>query len=297
MHTRTRNGLLKGKMESDFFTMNFGPIYFPSLILGNYLFHWLYVLVCVFLMVLLGGKERRNKFLTTKYGNDRMETYFVFLLSSLPKSVAYKARAKVVSNRSAIAPERKLSSFLSNLRGGLYVDVGASVGHYSLMLHSNFRQVIAFEPFGPTAKILRQNIHYSKVKNARIIEMAVSDEDGTAILHLSPHPDRHSLLGSSKGIQVRTCSLASFFKDEEIIDLVKVDVEGAEWKVLKGAEPILEKVNSWVIELHDLKRKKDIEEWFISHGYSIRWLDLGETMFPPHIYAWREIKVLPLSKI
>jgi FkbM family methyltransferase len=184
--------------------------------------------------------------------------------------------------------ERQVGQFLTEVRGEIFVDIGAYLGYYSLMMCGNFHRIFAFEPSPLNLKLLRQNIRNRGAKNISCVGMAVSDKDGTSTLHLSSNGlSWHSLLASSTkphGIKVRTCTLSTYFKNEPQIDLVKVDVEGAEWMVLKGAEPIICRIRSWVVELHDLKRNKEIENWFVFHGYHFRWLDWR---LWPHIYAFR----------
>jgi len=58
-----------------------------------------------------------------------------------------------------------------------------------------------------------------------------------------------------------------------------MDVECSEFNILEGAKPIMSNINGWIIELHDLKRKQEMEELLQSHGYSTGWL--GKR----HIYA------------
>lgn len=190
---------------------------------------------------------------------------------------------------SKLLHERQVSQFLARLEGEVFVDVGAYLGYYSLMLHNNFRRVFAFEPSPANLKLLRQNVYRSRAWNINCIGMAVSDRDGSSILHLSSNSLSWNSLTFSPAlphsIRVETCTLSTFFKDEPQIDVVKVDVEGAEWMVLKGAEMILQRIKSWVVELHDLKKKKEIEIWFNSRGYCCKWLDW---QFWPHIYAYRQ---------
>ncbi len=172
--------------------------------------------------------------------------------------------------------EKPVSSFLKKIEGHIFVDVGANYGYYPMLLHRNFDKIYAFEPIPPIFEELKQNLE--KLKNAKCIEKAVSDTKGQ-LLEVTYH--------GSRGV-AQTVTLASFFPTVEI-DLVKVDAEGEEWRVLKGAEPILNRIRSWVIELHDPSRKEELEGWLVSRGYSVRWLDFGyrgsETA--NHIYAWR----------
>ena len=179
--------------------------------------------------------------------------------------------------------EKPVSSFLRSraraTSGHLFIDVGANYGYYSMLLHGKFEKIYAFEPIPSIFKELESNL--GKFVDVECIRKAVSNVDGQ-IVKLSYH--------GSQGF-AETVTLASFFPNTEI-DLIKVDVEGGEWKVLEGAEPILERIKSWIVELHDPNRKEELENWFISRGYSVRWLDFAfkGSRTANHIYAWRARK-------
>ena len=173
--------------------------------------------------------------------------------------------------------EKPVSSFLKSARGHVFVDIGANYGYYSLLLRGNFEKIYAFEPIPSIFKELESN--FEKFDNVECIRKAVSNVDGQQV-DFSYH--------GSHGV-AETVTLASFFPDMEI-DLIKVDAEGGEWKVLEGTESILERINSWVVELHDPDRKEELENWFVSRGYSVRWLDFRfkGSRTASHIYAWRD---------
>lgn len=172
--------------------------------------------------------------------------------------------------------EKPVSSFLRSVRGHVFLDVGANYGYYSTLLHENFEKIYAFEPIPSIFKELKSNLE--KFDNVKCIKKAVSNVDGQ-IMELS-YQGSHGF--------AETITLASFFPNTEI-DLVKVDVEGGEWKVLEGAEPILERIRSWVVELHNSNRKGELENWFVSRGYSVRWLDFAfkGSRTANHLYTWR----------
>lgn len=172
--------------------------------------------------------------------------------------------------------EKPVSSFLKSASGHVFVDVGANYGYYSMLLRGNFEKIYAFEPIPSIFKELESNLE--KFDDTECIRKAVSNVDGQ-LVELSYH--------GSHGF-AETVTLASFFPNTEI-DLIKVDVEGEEWKVLEGAEPILERIKSWVVELHEPSRKEELENWFVSRGYSVRWLDFAfrGSRTANHIYAWR----------
>jgi FkbM family methyltransferase len=124
------------------------------------------------------------------------------------------------------------------------LDVGANVGYYScLMARRAWRgRTIAFEADPTIHEILRANVAINwceKVVDAR--NMAVSDRTGTLTLHRRP--------GRSGNTSVTRIS-----EDERLalgeldrLDVVKIDVEGAESMVLAGMSGIVERFNPLII--------------------------------------------------
>ncbi|MCZ2845442.1 MAG: FkbM family methyltransferase, partial [Candidatus Bathyarchaeota archaeon] len=132
--------------------------------------------------------------------------------------------------------ERPVSSFLKSIKGNIFVDLGANYGYYSLLLHNNFRKTYAFEPIQPLFEELKLNL--GKFEDVMCVNKAVSNAD-----RQKWRSDYHGVEGKAE-----TITLASFFPNEKI-DLVKMDVEGEEWKALEGAQPIIKNIDSWMIEL------------------------------------------------
>lgn len=197
--------------------------------------------------------------------------------------------------------EGELATFLAKTSGNLFVDIGANVGRYTVLLGKRYEHVISIEPAPGTFAYLKANVTQAKLPNVQCLQCAISDQDGSAYLHLAVSAESHSLVDThakghrlpgtdrivgaltGKKIKVQTQTLASILKDRSA-DLVKVDVEGAEWLVLEGAEPVLDQVQSWCVELHNWEeegQKEQLETWFTSHGYECAWLQHN------HIYAYK----------
>ena len=221
-------------------------------------------------------------------GSDQRMTWDDYVRSTCLKLHIPLLATKIESTlfKNPLSFETGVSNFLVNTSGELFVDVGAHAGRYTILLGDKYRQIIAIEPEPGNMQFLKSNVKYAGLTNVQFLRCAVSDKDGYADFYLETSSDTHSLQKcSGKGkIRVKTLTLMSVIQDRWT-DLVKVDVEGAEWLVLKGAESLIDKIKSWVVELHNSERKKELREWFISHNYSVRWLDFN------HIYAWRNQKV------
>jgi len=181
------------------------------------------------------------------------------------------------------------------MSGHLFLDIGASYGYFSVLLNQNFKKVIAIEPHPKIMNFLRRNTRH--LNNVLCLKVAVSNKNGFLPLFLSKiNVGGHSLTpstvdseiretsfpeGTKQWIYVKTVTLNSLLRNYEYVDLIKLDVEGAEWYVLEGAENVVNKIKCWIVELHDLNRQKELETWFRSHGYTANWINNR------HIYAHR----------
>lgn len=131
------------------------------------------------------------------------------------------------------------------------VDVGANTGVYSLLACAvnPDANVLAFEPVPRVYERLCQNVELNSFgSRCRIANSAVSDHVGAAKFHV-PHNDLpcsssldtdgfRNMEGTLIDVPVTTLDAAC--KDVGLIDLVKIDVEGFEDKVLMGMPKILE---------------------------------------------------------
>lgn len=172
--------------------------------------------------------------------------------------------------------EKPVVAALSQIHGKTFVDIGASLGYYSVLLSRNFKTVLAFEPHPDNIRAMKDMARFAKILNIFVLPVAVSDTDGETILYVGTFSATHSFfrgsLTTDRALPVRTVRLDSVVR--ETVDLVKMDVEGAEWRVLKGAETIIRsgKILRMLIELHD-GRTRELDEYLGERGYSTHWLD------------------------
>jgi FkbM family methyltransferase len=191
---------------------------------------------------------------------------------------------------------------LNRVRGGLFVDVGANVGTYSIRLSSHFRRVYAFEPNPNVLPSLRKRIEERSRGNITVFPVALSDSNGQAEFYLDPHEgftgsaetlvkvfkyNPGQVLGAGptntyvgqKSIIVPTATYDS--KIRESADLVKIDVEGAEFQVLEGAKESLAdgKIRRIMVELHDKDAKDNLGQILTGYGFKLKQLDPHPRIF------------------
>jgi FkbM family methyltransferase len=128
-------------------------------------------------------------------------------------------------------------------RGDVVFDVGAHVGFYTLLASSlvgETGKVFAFEPLPRNLGYLEKHLHLNAVRNTVLFKAAVSDSTGE--VHFREAPSHAMGQINAEGSLVVPCvSLDDLCAQKAIPlpDLVKIDVEGAEARVLRGAENIL----------------------------------------------------------
>lgn len=141
--------------------------------------------------------------------------------------------------------------------GMTFVDVGANLGDYTIIasrLVGSRGRVVAFEPDPGNSSWLSKSITKNQLANVEVRHEALSDRDGEANLFLGEVSGWHTLkegqLPREAGmVSVRTVRLDSL--NFERMDLVKVDVEGAEYEVVQGAVEQLKRHRPMLlIDLH-----------------------------------------------
>jgi FkbM family methyltransferase len=134
--------------------------------------------------------------------------------------------------------------------GGVFVDAGAFQGWYTLVASRVVGPeglAVAFEPNPDAYAILKRNVALNGRRNVRIFNCALSDADGGAVLYRGPDDGVASSLGPVLGgkgqDQVTTRRLDDVVEELKIhkVDFVKIDVEGAEARLLGGAVDVLGK--------------------------------------------------------
>jgi len=142
--------------------------------------------------------------------------------------------------------------------GAVFLDIGANAGYFSLLASrcvGESGKVLAVEPNPAMAKQLSQNKERNGLTNIAIAEVACSDSIEVRNLYVgnayntgNSSLSRHNLAWTkSVGVSCTTADLLIKNYNFQNIDLVKVDVEGAELQVLRGMTTILRRLRPRII--------------------------------------------------
>ena len=169
--------------------------------------------------------------------------------------------------------EQRLINFcVDNIRfsgNGIFLDVGAHTGTYSIELSKNFRHIYAFEPQKMTYYALCGSIVMNNIKNVSCINLGLGSEEqrGKQVLNIiSPDGGGSTIHNVSisclkkEVIEIET--LDRFIEKNQIIDpirFIKVDIEENEKYFIEGARKTIQ--NNRPVILIEQNQKTDLLEY------------------------------------
>lgn len=186
------------------------------------------------------------------------------------------------NHRSSDAHE--LLEWLNGCRGLVAIDIGANRGQISVSMSRNFEKVYALEPDSINFADLQDSLDINGCHNVEAIQIACTDMSGFTSLHVSMDHGHHSLepkhisrFRETKTIECICLDDFSLRYDLPRIDLVKIDVEGHELSVLKGASRLLAsaRIDQLIFEhspvLLDLadRSRSEVLDFLNEHGYQV----------------------------
>jgi FkbM family methyltransferase len=197
--------------------------------------------------------------------------------------------------------------------GGTFIDVGAHIGYYSLkaanIVGAN-GHVVAVEPNPQTLPKLQANIAASSARVVGVWPVACAGSESTLEFYAAPRSNTgESSLSKENASQdspatakysVRGRPLDAIVKEAKLdhIDVIKIDVEGAEFEVLKGATQTLADYHPVLIVEIDSSQLKamgtsveEVTQFLTSRGYSaVRHVDYANVEFVPTTAAANRVQ-------
>ncbi len=194
--------------------------------------------------------------------------------------------------------ERTLLKKLGKLNPQVIIDGGANVGQYAreALLHCPTARVFCLEPVPETFRLLKENLHGEK--RVTFINKGLYHTPGPQKIHLYPS-HTHASIVSLTGVPYATTGTTTIHMtrgDDLVneygikkIDLLKLDLEGAEYDALLGFDKTLQAGKIRVVQFEygyiNILTKKllfDFYQFFAQHGYRVGKIFPKKVEFRPY---------------
>lgn len=192
--------------------------------------------------------------------------------------------------------------------GQTIFDVGGNIGDTALhfaKLQNNDGKIFCFEPVPHLFERLKHNVSINDFKNISIHNIALSDKREELFFNLPQSQNSGGIFLSNKVTEeskkVLSIPLDDFCNEHKIekLDLIKIDVEGFELKVLKGAEQTLKKFKpKMFIEINDFHlhraggSAKEVVALLEQIGYKISRADNKEAIHSVYDFANKHFDIV-----
>jgi FkbM family methyltransferase len=191
----------------------------------------------------------------------------------------------------ADAREHSLHGYVPR-RGDIVFDIGAGVGAETLVfsrLVGDSGRVVSVEPHPGTYERLVAVCRANGLANVTALQLAASDRDGEALLTDDQNHVRNALVGTGgDGVEVRARRIETIAGELGVrrIDLLKMNIEGAEEAAIRGLGALLDETRNVCISCHDfladrtgdeqLRTKTAVRAFLAEHGFVVTSRDDAE---------------------
>lgn len=157
----------------------------------------------------------------------------------------------------------EMRHFVSDFKNkGCIWDVGANIGTFSINMSKHFDNIISFEPNEANIEYLKENVERNEINDIKVMKYALGRENEEREMYMDIRPGSGiSSLGKDERlrdkIKVEVRTVDYLINKIGKPDVIKLDVEGAEANVLRGAKKSIEYENiEWLIEVHSKRTGK-----------------------------------------
>lgn len=193
-----------------------------------------------------------------------LKNYSETLITRFPRSNFYFRPLLIAEIHMALGIwEPYVSHVFNPNKGDVVLDVGAHIGYYTLKAAKTVGSeglVISVEPDPRNFKLLKKNVNSNRLRNVKLINCALGESSSYAILKIGRDPTRSTLMNKIQNhntslIKIEVKTMDDLFEEIKVqkLNWIKIDVEGAASKVLKGGFKILSQPIKMIIEVTDNK--------------------------------------------
>jgi FkbM family methyltransferase len=171
--------------------------------------------------------------------------------------------------------ENELYRFTSDKESPLIIDCGSNIG-LSIIYYKQLypkAKIIAYEPDGSNFQVLKTNVESNNFTDIELNEAAVWISNGEITFQSSKSEASHIAEGGTGTHKVRSVRLNDLLRTVAEVDFLKVDIEGAEWAVIKDCAENLHKINNLFLEYHgkveDTEKLTDLLQLVHQKGFKV----------------------------
>ena len=168
--------------------------------------------------------------------------------------------------------------------GDTVFDVGAGIGAETLLfshLVGATGHVVSIEAHPRTYERFTRLCAVNRLTNVTAVQAAASSTDGEAVITDLDHHLQNTIVEADSGVAVRACRIDTVARERGItrIDLLKMNIEGAERFAVEGLTGIIGSIRHVCISCHDfladgggsdqLRTKAHVRAFLVDHGFRV----------------------------
>jgi FkbM family methyltransferase len=171
-------------------------------------------------------------------------------------------------------------------KNGVFLDLGANIGSILIPVCKRRPDIkaVAIEAAPWLFSYLERNVEINKLANSKLLSFALFDRDNCEMDFFSPEDKfgKGSLspVFTASGVKVNTKKIDTVLAEMQLVgvDVIKIDVEGFEYFVFKGAEKLLQQIHAPIIvfEFVDWAEKRAMglepgtaQQYLVDNGYQL----------------------------
>jgi len=181
--------------------------------------------------------------------------------------------------------DRLYDQFLIGREDMTIYDIGANIGLFSMLVAPYAKKIYAVEPQKDNFESLVKNLDFNGWSKVQPINKAVTNSGEKVKLYLSPNQTAHNIITpmtqEGKFEEIDSITIEELIK--EPADLVKLDVEGAEFEILCGKhfKAVAPNIKVIIGEMHDWANRNFFQiKWALQeNGFRVKMFDYGAHFF------------------
>ncbi|WP_420641999.1 FkbM family methyltransferase [Candidatus Leptofilum sp.] len=189
--------------------------------------------------------------------------------------------------------------------GMTFLDIGANIGYYSMLVAAKVTdkgRVLAFEPIAENRDLFAKSMEVNKFQNMELFPYAVSDSEHTVSLEMGGRTSNSRITSAAEAnknnLQAQTVVLDTFLSELTALDMIKMDIEGAEFLALNGMSSLVSRYKPHIITefspglIPKTSHVQPIEylQKIVGFGYNLQIIypdgSRSETMLPQQILKY-----------